>query len=82
MSEETEGTQKVPVSVRRAIAAFDEAERAQMFADRKNHLHRNAALVMALDPAAESWKKFYDEETGKILDLYEERRRREGPDAT
>jgi hypothetical protein len=68
---------KIPRTVQNAIQAFDDAERAQHFADKKNHAHRNAVLRMALDKEAADWQDFYHTETGRIMREYEDRSARE-----
>lgn len=74
MAEQEE--KKIPRSVQEAIAACDAAERAEFFAEQKNHAHRNAVLRMALDDEAKDWQDFYHDETERILREYEQRRQR------
>lgn len=81
MADETD-SKKIPRTVQNAIASFDAAERAQMFADSKNHEHRNAVLRMSIDPTAKDWEAFYADETEKILREYDARRARQDQQGT
>lgn len=71
------GTEKPPRSVLAAIAAFEEAEKAELFYDRKRAKSRLAILSMATDEAAADWQSYYATETDKILRAYAQRRKKE-----